>query len=257
MTKATASDAIITLPKDLGPDAARDLLTALRERLAQGRPVWLEASAVETLGLPAIQILVSAVKRHDSISVFDPSAAFLGAMNESGIVWDHVPASKPQAANGLQVKCEDAQKPLAQLLADETQETPEAPESEITADATMAKRILTIDDSKTMRDMLMLTLSSAGFDVVQAVDGQDGIDVLKRETVDVVITDINMPKMDGYGVIRHLREKREFDAVPILVLTTESDREKKERARDLGATGFIVKPFNPDSLADVIRKVSP
>ena len=121
----------------------------------------------------------------------------------------------------------------------------------------MSKRILTIDDSKTMRDMLMLTLSNHGFDVLQAVDGQDGINVLAKENVDVVITDINMPIMDGYQVIEHLRKDREYDSTPILVLTTESDKEKKERARRLGATGFIVKPFNPVGLVDAIRKVSP
>jgi two-component system chemotaxis response regulator CheY len=118
------------------------------------------------------------------------------------------------------------------------------------------KRILTIDDSKTMRDMLMLTLSSNGFEVLQAVDGLDGLDVLGRETVDVVITDINMPKLDGYGVIQHMRERPEYDDLPILVLTTESDQEKKERARKLGATGFIIKPFNPTGLVDVLRKVA-
>jgi two-component system chemotaxis response regulator CheY len=119
------------------------------------------------------------------------------------------------------------------------------------------KRILTIDDSKTMRDMLMLTLQGSGYDVLQAVDGQDGLDVLQKETVDVIITDINMPKMDGYGVIQNLRSNPSYDSTPILVLTTESDREKKERARELGATGFIVKPFNPTTLVEVIRKVSP
>jgi two-component system, chemotaxis family, chemotaxis protein CheY len=107
-----------------------------------------------------------------------------------------------------------------------------------------------------MRDMLMLTLSAGGFEVLQAVDGQDGIEVLGRETVDVVITDINMPKLDGYGVIKHMRERREYDSMPILVLTTESDQEKKNRARELGATGFIVKPFNPNSLVEVVKKVA-
>jgi two-component system chemotaxis response regulator CheY len=105
--------------------------------------------------------------------------------------------------------------------------------------------------------MLMLTLSNQGFDVFQAVDGQDGINVLAKEEVDVVITDINMPVMDGYEVIQHIRNHRHYDATPILVLTTESDKEKKERARGLGANGFIVKPFNPVSLVEVIRKVSP
>jgi two-component system chemotaxis response regulator CheY len=93
--------------------------------------------------------------------------------------------------------------------------------------------------------------------VLQAVDGQDGIEVLSREkNVDVVITDINMPKLDGYGVIKHMRERPEYDSMPILVLTTESDQEKKTRAQELGATGFIVKPFNPNSLVEVIKKVA-
>ena len=96
----------------------------------------------------------------------------------------------------------------------------------------MGKRILTIDDSKTMRDMLMLTLAEAGFDVLQAVDGQDGLDVLGKEQVDVIITDINMPRMDGYEVIRQLRGNPNHKTTPILVLTTESETDKEEsRAR--------------------------
>lgn len=121
----------------------------------------------------------------------------------------------------------------------------------------MAKRVLTIDDSKTMRDMLMLTLSDAGYDVLQAVDGEDGINVLGDQRVDVVITDINMPKMDGYEVIRNLRANPVHKNTPILVLTTESDTEKKNLARDAGATGWMVKPFDPDQLVATIRKVSP
>ena len=121
----------------------------------------------------------------------------------------------------------------------------------------MPKKILTIDDSKTMRDMLMLTLAHAGFDVLQAVDGQDGIDVLGDQRVDVVITDINMPKMDGYEVIRCLRKSPVHKSTPILVLTTESDTEKKNLAREAGATGWMVKPFDPERLIATIRKVSP
>jgi two-component system chemotaxis response regulator CheY len=105
--------------------------------------------------------------------------------------------------------------------------------------------------------MLMLTLADAGFDVLQAVDGQDGLDVLGKQRVDVVITDINMPVMDGYDVIRHMRCKPEHKSTPILVLTTESELEKKHRARDAGATGWMVKPFDPDRLIATIRKVSP
>jgi two-component system chemotaxis response regulator CheY len=121
----------------------------------------------------------------------------------------------------------------------------------------MSKRILTIDDSKTMRDMLLMTLAEAGFDVLQAVDGQDGLDVLGKERVDVVITDINMPIMDGYEVIRNLRKNPVHKTTPILVLTTESDAEKKVIARDAGATGWMVKPFDPDRLIATIRKVAP
>ena len=121
----------------------------------------------------------------------------------------------------------------------------------------MSKRILTIDDSKTMRDMLLMTLVDAGFDVLQAVDGQDGLDVLGRERVDVVITDINMPIMDGYDVIRNLRKDPIHKRTPILVLTTESDTDKRAIARDAGATGWMVKPFDPDRLIATIRKVAP
>ena len=121
----------------------------------------------------------------------------------------------------------------------------------------MAKRILTIDDSKTIRDMLMLTLADAGFEVVQAVDGQDGLDVLDREQVDVVITDINMPRMDGYEVIRQVRSNAAYKSMPILVLTTESEADKKNLARVAGATGWMVKPFDPDRLIATINKVLP
>ncbi|MGA2565828.1 MAG: response regulator [Pseudolabrys sp.] len=121
----------------------------------------------------------------------------------------------------------------------------------------MSKRILTIDDSKTMRDMLMLTLAEAGFDVLQAVDGQDGLDVLVNERVDVVITDINMPRMDGYEVIRQLRKNPNHKTTPILVLTTESEGDKRNLAREAGATGWMVKPFDPDRLVETVRKVAP
>ncbi|MDI1347149.1 MAG: response regulator [Pseudolabrys sp.] len=123
----------------------------------------------------------------------------------------------------------------------------------------MSKRILTIDDSKTMRDMLMLTLAEAGFDVIQAVDGQDGLDVLGKEKgpIDVIITDINMPRMDGYEVIRNLRRDPAHKSTPILVLTTESDTEKKNLAREAGATGWMVKPFDPERLVATVRKVAP
>ena len=122
----------------------------------------------------------------------------------------------------------------------------------------MGKTILTVDDSRTMRDMLKLALSGAGHTVIQAVDGVDGTEVLENTgLVDVIITDINMPRMDGYGFIEHVRRGTANRATPILVRTTESEPAKKMRAREAGATGWIVKPFDPDKLLAAIRRVSP
>ena len=120
----------------------------------------------------------------------------------------------------------------------------------------MSTTILTVDDSRTMRDMLMLALSDAGYRVVQAEDGVHGLEVLRSEMPQVVITDINMPRMDGFGFIENVRKSDRHRAVPILVLTTESDAEKKDRARKAGATGWIVKPFDPVKLVNAIRRVA-
>ena len=120
----------------------------------------------------------------------------------------------------------------------------------------MTKLVLTVDDSRTMRDMLRLALSDAGYRVVQAVDGLHGLEVLADETPDVIVTDINMPRMDGFGFIEGVRRSERHRAVPILVLTTESDAEKRSRARSAGATGWIVKPFNPVKLVDALRRVA-
>lgn len=120
----------------------------------------------------------------------------------------------------------------------------------------MAMKVLTVDDSRAMRDMLRHSLTAAGFNVVQAEDGLDGLDVLSSEKPDVVITDINMPRMDGFGFIEAMRKNEECRAIPVLVLTTEVDAEKKNRARRAGATGWIVKPFDPVKLVDAINRVS-
>jgi two-component system chemotaxis response regulator CheY len=117
-------------------------------------------------------------------------------------------------------------------------------------------RVLTVDDSRTMRDMLRMALIKAGFQVVAAVDGQHGLEMLGESGADVIITDINMPKLDGFGFIERVRLDEVHRATPILVLTTESDPEKKDRARRAGATGWIVKPFHPDKLVDAIRRVA-
>jgi two-component system chemotaxis response regulator CheY len=120
----------------------------------------------------------------------------------------------------------------------------------------MSMTVLTVDDSRTMREMLRLALTDAGYRVVQAEDGVHGLEVLSDETPDVIVTDINMPRMDGFGFIEEVRSDPRYRGLPILVLTTESDAEKKNRARMAGATGWIIKPFNPEKLVEAIRRVA-
>ncbi len=118
-------------------------------------------------------------------------------------------------------------------------------------------RILTVDDSHSMRALLKMTLSGNGYEVVEAEDGVAALDWLENNEVDLIITDINMPRLDGFGLIERLRgEQRRHVDRPILVLTTESSEEKKARARSAGATGWIVKPFDPDKLVAAVRRVT-
>lgn len=240
---------VLPLPSVLDLGAAETLLAMLREKLANDTELRIDASKVETMTFPCAQVLVSALRSHTEVSVEQPSEAFSTAFRDLGLDW------MPERARGIILADIDAAPSIA----------PEAPASEPGADAparapangAVAKRILTIDDSKTIRDMLLLTLTDAGFDVLQAVDGKDGVEVLGRERVDVVITDINMPNMDGYEVIRHLRADPAHKTTPILVLTTESDSDKKNLAREAGATGWMVKPFDPERLIATVCKVSP
>ncbi len=120
----------------------------------------------------------------------------------------------------------------------------------------MTLKVLTVDDSRTIREMLRRTLEDAGFLVFQAEDGQHGLEVLDQSEPHVIVTDINMPKLDGYGFIEGVRRHSRWRGVPILVLTTESDAEKKARAREAGATGWIVKPFNPARLVEAVLRVA-
>ncbi len=119
----------------------------------------------------------------------------------------------------------------------------------------MAKRAISVDDSKTMRDMVSYTLTHAGFDVIQAENGEEALKLLGQEKVDVVITDLNMPIMDGITLIRNLRGMSDYKFTPILMLTTESDGSMKEQGKSAGATGWIVKPFNPEKLVEVVQRV--
>jgi len=118
------------------------------------------------------------------------------------------------------------------------------------------KKVLTVDDSRTIRNMLLVTLTNAGFETVQAEDGIEGLEVLEESNPDVIVTDIDMPRLDGFGFIEGVRQNEKYRAIPILVLTTESDPEKKNRAREAGATGWIVKPFDPNKLIAAIERVT-
>ena len=120
----------------------------------------------------------------------------------------------------------------------------------------MSLTVLAVDDSRTMRDMIRMCLVPASFDVHLAEDGVDGIEVLDGLDPDAIITDINMPRMDGFGFIDAVRSQEEHRATPILVLTTESAPELKQRARNAGATGWIVKPFDPQKLVKALTMVT-
>jgi two-component system, chemotaxis family, chemotaxis protein CheY len=117
------------------------------------------------------------------------------------------------------------------------------------------KKILAVDDSASVRQMVAFTLKNAGYEVVDAVDGQDGLAKAGKDKFDMIITDLNMPNLDGIQMITALRKLPECSFIPILMLTTESQAEKKDEGRKAGATGWIVKPFNADQLISVIKKL--
>lgn len=120
----------------------------------------------------------------------------------------------------------------------------------------MSLKILAIDDSRTMRNLLRSSLEGAGFLVATAEDGVDGLEQLGSIEPDVIITDINMPRLDGFGLIEAVRSLKAGASLPIIVLSTESSPEMKDRARKGGATGWIVKPFDDTRLISAIRRVA-
>jgi two-component system, chemotaxis family, chemotaxis protein CheY len=120
----------------------------------------------------------------------------------------------------------------------------------------MTIKVLAIDDSRTIRGLVKQVMEGAGFTCLCAEDGEAGVALFGQEPPDVVITDINMPKLDGYGVIRAIRTGSVHSKVPILVLTTESADAMKARAREAGATGWIVKPFDDAAIVSVVRRVT-
>lgn len=242
---------VLDLPASIG------LHEAILRQVQNAGGARLDASDVEVMTLPCLQIILAA-KRDAKIWIDQPSDAFVAAFQELGLDWSEGMSEVPLPLAEEPAPAEDAP-PIEPMAAPVPEESAPAAQPDLIEESMAAVsniRILTIDDSKTMRDMLMLTLADAGFDVIQAVDGKDGIDMLERENVDVVITDINMPRMDGYEVVRQLRARPEHKTTPILVLTTESEAEKKNIAREAGATGWLVKPFDPERLVATVRKVA-
>jgi two-component system, chemotaxis family, chemotaxis protein CheY len=115
--------------------------------------------------------------------------------------------------------------------------------------------ILTVDDTASMRQMISFTLNSVGHEVIQASDGKEALKMLEGKKVDLVIADINMPNMDGITLLKSLRALEDYKFTPILMLTTESQDAKRQQGKVAGATGWIVKPFNPEQLLTVVKKV--
>lgn len=288
------ADTHLRLPAVLDLAASETFLDTMRHA-CEVEMVKVDASDVDVLTLPCIQIILAALKVNPGMAIENPSEAFVRAFADLALEWRQdgqevaEQPAQPKVRQNPEQEAEAAFQAAAQEYNQLNAQPAEMPEGEpadqlngqaerqidsaaaavpegdtsIIPDtqmdeACMTKRILTIDDSRTIRDMLNLTLSEAGFEVLQAVDGQDGIDVLeKQERVDVVITDINMPKMDGYGVIRHIRGQSRYNGMPVLVLTTESEKDKRNIAREAGATGWMVKPFDPERLIATINKVAP
>ncbi len=119
----------------------------------------------------------------------------------------------------------------------------------------MAKMIMTADDSASIRQMVTFTLKEAGYDVIEAVDGLDALEKLNSMAINMLITDLNMPRMDGIELISKTRAIAKYKFIPIIMLTTESEESKKQKGKAVGATGWIVKPFKPEQLVMVVKKV--
>jgi two-component system chemotaxis response regulator CheY len=119
----------------------------------------------------------------------------------------------------------------------------------------MNKKILVVDDSESVREIVRDTLEKAGYQVQTAPDGKDALELLPAEAFQMVVTDLYMPQVDGLTLIREIRKMEEYQFTPILFLTTESHLDKKKQAKDAGATGWIVKPFEPEKLIRAVKKV--
>jgi two-component system, chemotaxis family, chemotaxis protein CheY len=119
----------------------------------------------------------------------------------------------------------------------------------------MGNTIMTVDDSASVRQMVSFTLKEAGYQVIEAADGRDAISKMNGSQINLVVTDLNMPNMDGIELIKNIRANPKYKFIPILMLTTESQTEKKMEGKKAGATGWIIKPFQPQQLLSVVKKV--
>jgi two-component system chemotaxis response regulator CheY len=119
----------------------------------------------------------------------------------------------------------------------------------------MPKTILVVDDSASMRQMISVTLGSAGYEVAEAADGAEALDYARKHAVDLVLADVNMPNMDGITLVAHLRTLGSYRLTPMLLLTTESSPERKQQGKQAGATGWVLKPFNPTQLLATLDRV--
>lgn len=119
----------------------------------------------------------------------------------------------------------------------------------------MSVRILAVDDSASMRQMVGFTLKAAGYEVAEAEDGVAALQLARNERFQLVLCDVNMPNMDGITLVRELRQLPEYKFTPLLVLTTESGQDKKSEGKSAGATGWLVKPFNPEQLIATVQRV--
>ncbi len=117
------------------------------------------------------------------------------------------------------------------------------------------KTIMTADDSASIRMMVVFTLKNLGYEILEAVNGKDALTKMSSKKVDMLITDLNMPEMDGISLIKKVRQDPTYRFLPIVILTTESQEAKKQEGRSAGATGWIVKPFKPEQLISAVKKV--
>jgi two-component system, chemotaxis family, chemotaxis protein CheY len=119
----------------------------------------------------------------------------------------------------------------------------------------MSKKILAVDDSASMRHMVGVTLRAAGYEVIEASDGDEALEYARNHPVDLVLADVNMPRMDGITLVAHLRALPSYHLTPMLLLTTESSQQSKQMGKRAGATGWMVKPFHPDQLLTTLERV--